>query len=104
MKEPWNPELNRWKREAIRVNTQTFFLLCLSSWLHVQHMGVPTHLEGRKAHDVKGWHYIPRDEVNKDLPNRWIILIKREPPYPRDENFAVCGLHFEDECFIRENS
>ena len=27
---------------------ETFFLLCLSSWLHVQHMGVPTHLESRK--------------------------------------------------------
>ena len=58
----------------------------------------------QKAHEVKGWHYIPREEVNKDLQYRWIISIKREPPkpYPKDENFAVCGLHFEDECFIRD--
>ena len=125
----------------------------LSSWLHVQHMCVPTHLESRKhmkskvchhgcmcniwvyqriskaestwsqrfvimvacatygctnasrkqkAHGVKGWHYIPREEVNKELRNQWIISIKREPPYPKDENIAVCGLHFEDECFIRD--
>ena len=54
----------------------------------------------QKAHEVKGCHYIPREEVNKDLRNRWIISIKREPPYPKDEHFAVCGLHFETECFI----
>ena len=55
----------------------------------------------QKAHEVKGWYYIPREEVNKDLRNRWIISIKREPPNPKDGNFAVCVLHFGDECFIR---
>ena len=59
-------------------------------------------LSVQKAHKVKGWHYIPRDEVNKDLRNRWIISIKCEPPYRKDENFAVCGLHYEDECFIHD--
>ena len=56
----------------------------------------------QKAHEVKGWYYIPREKANKDLRNRWIISIKREPPYPKDEDVAVCGLHFENECFIRD--
>ena len=28
--------------------------------------------------------------------------MKRDPPYPKNEHFSVCGLHFADECFERD--
>ena len=49
----------------------------------------------RKA-DVKGWHYIPQNEA---LRKKWIVAMRRDPPYPKDENFALCGTHFEDGYF-----
>ena len=53
----------------------------------------------KKSYEVKGYHYIPS---NNEYRNKWIIAIKREPPYPKNENFAVCGLHFEEDCFLRD--
>ena len=28
--------------------------------------------------------------------------MKRQPPYPDDKNFVLCGLHFEDDYFVRD--
>ena len=53
----------------------------------------------KKSHEVKGYHYIPS---NNELRNKWIIVIKREPLYPKNANFAVCGLHLEEDCFLRD--
>ena len=53
----------------------------------------------KAKHEVKGWQYIPQ---NKTLRAKWIAAMRREPPYPKDENFAICGLHFSDDCFIED--
>ena len=55
--------------------------------------------EDVKTEDVKGWHKIPAD---KSLKRKWIVVIKRELPYPDDENFHVCGLHFDENVFERD--
>ena len=53
-----------------------------------------------KAVDVNGWYTIPKDEI---LRKKWISAIPREPEYPADDkDFVLCGLHFEEECFLRD--
>ena len=55
------------------------------------------HSRNKKKADVKGWHYIPRELC---LRKKWIVAMRRDPPYPKDTNFALCGLHFTDDCFL----
>ena len=31
-----------------------------------------------------------------------MLCMKRDSPYPSDENFYICGLLFEDYCFERD--
>ena len=47
--------------------------------------------------DVKGWHEVPSHD--KVLRAAWIHVMRRDPPYPSQKNFVLCGLHFADECF-----
>ena len=49
---------------------------------------------------VKGWHPVPTNDLT--LRKNWLAKMKREPPYPKDENFVLCGLHFEEKCFERD--
>lgn len=56
-------------------------------------------LEEKKSTEIMGYHYIPKDP---HLRKQWVISIRREPPYPKDENFAVCGIHFTEDCFSRD--
>ena len=37
-----------------------------------------------------------------EFRQKWLVAVKREPPYPDDKNFALCGLHFEDDYFVRD--
>ena len=46
--------------------------------------------------EVKGWHKVPTD---RKLRKQWIKSMRRDTPYPSDENFVLCGLHFNDENF-----
>ena len=53
-----------------------------------------------KAKDVKGWHRLSTDRT---IRNKWIAAVRREPEDPEyPDDFRVCGLHFEDECFVRD--
>ena len=55
------------------------------------------------AKDVKGWHLVPYKENDIELRRKWLAAMKRDPPYPqKNENFVVCGLHFEDHCWKRD--
>ena len=53
----------------------------------------------KSSKDVKGWHQVPSDPSRRKL---WLAKMKRDPPYPKDENFNLCGLHFESSCFKRD--
>ena len=46
---------------------------------------------------VKGWHEVPSHD--KVLRAAWIHAMQRDPPYPSQKNFVLCGLHFAEECF-----
>ena len=52
-----------------------------------------------KAVNAKGWHTIPSDQI---LRTKWMVAVRRKPPYPDDEYIQLCGLHFEDDCFERD--
>ena len=53
----------------------------------------------QKTYEVKGWHKVP---VKKELRKKWITAMKRNPPFPSENNFVLCGMHFRDECFQRD--
>ena len=55
-----------------------------------------------KTNDVKGWHNVPHKPKDMLLRQKWLVAMKRDPPYPKIEHFSVCGLHFADECFERD--
>ena len=44
--------------------------------------------------ESKGWHRIPSDSA---LRKKWIIAMKRVPPYPQERNFVLCGHHFTED-------
>ncbi|XP_057317565.1 uncharacterized protein LOC130662674 [Hydractinia symbiolongicarpus] len=52
--------------------------------------------------DVKGWHNVPTEKENKQRRKKWLAAMKRDPPYPADTNFVLCGMHFTSECFQRD--
>ena len=52
-----------------------------------------------KADSDITFHRIPKD-VN--LRKKWIQNIKREGKLPKDENFLICSIHFEENCFQRD--
>ena len=47
----------------------------------------------------KGWHQVPTDPT---LRKKWILAMKREPPYPCGANFVLCGRHFTQDDFVRD--
>ena len=51
----------------------------------------------KKSSDVKGWHKILT--LGNLERMKWLHAMRRDPPHPSDENFYICGLHFEDDCF-----
>ena len=55
-----------------------------------------------KTDDMKGWHNVPHKPKDMLLRQKWLVAMKRDPPYPKNEHFSVCGLHFTDECFERD--
>ena len=55
-----------------------------------------------KTDDVEGWHNVPHEPKDMLLRQKWLFAMKRDPPYPKNEHFSVCGLHFADECFERD--
>lgn len=56
-----------------------------------------------KVDDVKGWHTVPYKPEDKLLRQKWIVAMKRDPPYPvKKEDFVICGSHFTYECFERD--
>ena len=64
--------------------------------------GCGRHSRKFKSEDVKGWHSVPTAMENSQLRTQWLTAMKREPPYPLDKNFYLCGLHFSDDCFHRD--
>ena len=52
-----------------------------------------------KTSDVKGWHKVPTSDKLERMKR--LHAMRRDPPYRSDENFYICGLHFEDDCFER---
>ena len=54
----------------------------------------------KKTSDVKGWHEVSTSDKLKVM--KWLHAMRRDPPYPSDENFYICGLRFEDDCFERD--
>ena len=46
---------------------------------------------------MKGWHKILT--LGNLERMKWLHAMRRDPPHPSDENFYICGLHFEDDCF-----
>ena len=45
-----------------------------------------------KKDDVKEWHNVPRKAEGKLLRQKWLVAMKREPPYPEDGHFYECGV------------
>ena len=54
------------------------------------------HLARIRRTDQKLKVGIPQDKVKRD---KWIAAMRRDPPYPKDENFAICSIHFSEDCF-----
>ena len=42
------------------------------------------------------FYKIPKDN---DLRQKWLNNIRREGKLPKDENFYICSIHFEESCF-----
>ena len=55
----------------------------------------------KKISDVQGWHPVPPPE-SPVLRKNWIIAMKGEPPYPKDEHFVLRGKHFHHDDFERD--
>ena len=51
----------------------------------------------KKTSDVKCWHKVPTSDMFKRM--KWLHAMRRDPPYPSDENFYICVLRFENDCF-----
>ena len=50
--------------------------------------------------DSEIWFYkIPKDY---DLWQKWLNNIRRERKIPKDQNFYVCSIHFEESGFERD--
>ena len=59
--------------------------------------------KNKKNEEVKGWHWVPYKESDRATHKKWLQGNKRTPPYPeKKENFVICGLHFEENCFKRD--
>ena len=46
-----------------------------------------------KKDEGKGWHIVLHKPEDKLIRQKWLVAMKRDPPYPKDNNFYVCGLH-----------
>ena len=54
----------------------------------------------KKPREVKGWHKVP--PLDKVELMKWLHAMRRDPPYLSNENFYICSLHFEYDCFERD--
>ena len=54
----------------------------------------------KKTIDVKSWHKVPTSDKLERM--KWLHAMRHDPPYLPDENFYICGLHFEDVCFKQD--
>ena len=52
----------------------------------------------RKADSEIRFYKIPKDN---DLRQKWLNNI-REEELPKDENFCICSIHFEESFFIQD--
>ena len=52
-----------------------------------------------KADSEIRFYKIPKDN---DLGQKWLNNIRREEKLPKDENFYICLIHFEESCFQRD--
>jgi len=48
------------------------------------------------------FHRLPKKSRNEELRKKWLQNIKREGILPKDENFFICSVHFEEDCFKRD--